>query len=114
MDVCPIDLAVSDDELLCISRERLLALTLAEMKALQAYFSSDRGDCRAAKNGLGALATDVEVEVLAQTWSEHCKHKIFNAEIEYTDERGERTRICSLFDTYIKGATGRSERSWEA
>ena len=106
IEVCAIDLAVADDELLRISRERLLALTLAEMKALQSYFSTDRVIAGRQKMGLGAPATDVEIEAIAQTWSEHCKHKIFNAEIEYTDERGERTRICSLFDTYIKGATG--------
>ena len=32
--------------------------------------------------------TDVELECLAQTWSEHCKHKTFNSAIEYTETRG--------------------------
>jgi phosphoribosylformylglycinamidine synthase len=112
-----IDLGVSDQELVRISRERLLALTLAEMKVLQAYFGSDQARARRQQAGLGNRATDVELEALAQTWSEHCKHKIFNAVIEYTDERGRKTVIDSLFDTCIKGATRSvrtklGERDW--
>jgi phosphoribosylformylglycinamidine synthase len=30
---------------------------------------------------------------LAQTWSEHCKHKIFNARIDYSEEDGKRRRL---------------------
>ncbi len=112
-----IDLNGSDEELVRISRERLLALSLAEMKVLQAYFA--REDVRAQRQqvGLGARATDVELEALAQTWSEHCKHKIFNAAIEYADERGQQTVINSLFDTYIRGATRKvrsklGDRDW--
>ena len=112
-----IDLAVSDEELVRISRERLLALSLAEMKVLQAYFAREDVRARRQQVGLGARATDVELEALAQTWSEHCKHKIFNAVIDYTDERGRQTVIDSLFDTYIKGATRSvrtelGERDW--
>lgn len=44
------------------------------------------------------------MECLAQTWSEHCKHKIFNSLIKYTD--GNKKKIIdSLFKTYIKGST---------
>ena len=32
--------------------------------------------------------TDVELEVIAQTWSEHCKHKIFASKIRYADQSG--------------------------
>ena len=39
-----------------------------------------------------------------QTWSEHCKHKIFNSRIDYTDGRN-KLKIDSLFKTYIKGST---------
>ncbi|MDF1554662.1 MAG: AIR synthase-related protein, partial [Deferrisomatales bacterium] len=51
--------------------------------------------------------TDVELECLAQTWSEHCKHKIFNATIHYDDGAGEVQVIESLFSTFIKGSTAR-------
>ena len=105
IQVCAIDLAVTDEELMRISKERLLALSLAEMKAIQSYFGSE--PVLAARRGFGLddRATDVEIEALAQTWSEHCKHKIFNADIEYTDEQGQRCVIHSLFDKYIRGAT---------
>ena len=49
--------------------------------------------------------TDVELESLAQTWSEHCKHKIFQSTIDYEDEHGSRTTIRSLFKSYIVRAT---------
>ena len=49
--------------------------------------------------------TDAELECLAQTWSEHCKHKIFNARIAYDDGEGRISEIDSLFSTYIKRST---------
>jgi phosphoribosylformylglycinamidine synthase len=99
-----VDLEVSDEDLVRISREGVLALTLEEMKAIQAYYRNDeflrlRGTC-----GLAREITDCELESLAQTWSEHCKHKIFNALIEYVDD-GKVTQIDSLFRTCVQGAT---------
>ncbi len=96
------DLEVSDEELLEISRKGTLALSLEEMKAIQAYFRKDK---KRAKLGLGSKPTDVELEILAQTWSEHCKHKIFDAEIDYDDGSGKRKKIVSLFKSYIKRST---------
>jgi phosphoribosylformylglycinamidine synthase len=61
-----------DDELLRISREGILSLDLAEMRAIQAYFRS-----------AGRDPTDGELETLAQTWSEHCSHKTFKARVRY-------------------------------
>jgi len=49
--------------------------------------------------GLGRHLTDVELEALAQTWSEHCKHKIFSGIIHYRDEQGVLTTVKSLFNT---------------
>ena len=100
-----INLRVGDEELVRLSSERTLALSLKEMKALQAYAEDPRVREDRKKVGLGENLTDCEVEALAQTWSEHCKHKIFNARIEYIDENGETQRIESLFDSYIKGST---------
>ena len=42
--------------------------------------------------------------MIAQTWSEHCKHKIFNATIRYR-EAGREEVIRSLFRTYIRATT---------
>ena len=44
--------------------------------------------------------TDVELEVIAQTWSEHCKHRIFGADIDH-EVNGEKEKVKSLFKTYI-------------
>lgn len=93
---------LSDSELEELSKKRLLALSLEEMRAIQ----SQRD-----------VWTDVEIEVIAQTWSEHCKHKIFNAEVTYRDRGpGERpeipNKIESLFRETISGTTQQIPRDW--
>jgi phosphoribosylformylglycinamidine synthase len=90
------------EQLLALSRENQWALSLSEMQVVQAHFG-DR------------LATDVEIEMIAQTWSEHCKHKIFQAEIEVMDEAGNIQRtVKGLFGTFIKGPTDElmQTKSW--
>jgi phosphoribosylformylglycinamidine synthase subunit PurSL len=105
----PVDINVRDIELEEISRTRLLALNLKEMQAIQAYFSRASVKQERAKRGLPPTPTDVELEIIAQTWSEHCKHKIFNAVIDYADHSATGTlkerRIQGLYKTYIQGAT---------
>lgn len=97
------DLEVSDDELMEISRKGILALSLDEMKAIQNYFRKAENR---AEYGLGKNPTDVELEVIAQTWSEHCKHKIFAAKVDYTDEEtGEKQEITSCYKTFIQKST---------
>ena len=91
-------------ELADLSSMRLLALSSEEMRAVQDYFSDDTTVRIRIEKGLSEAVTDVELEMIAQTWSEHCKHKIFNAEIEYV-EGGRKERIDSLFNTYIRGVT---------
>ncbi|MBI4082996.1 MAG: phosphoribosylformylglycinamidine synthase [Candidatus Lambdaproteobacteria bacterium] len=93
--------------LAALSQARLLALTAEELATIRAHFARPEVIAARATTGLGPEPTDVELEVLAQTWSEHCKHKIFNAEIAYTDEAGRREVVRSLFKTYIQGATAR-------
>jgi phosphoribosylformylglycinamidine synthase len=99
-----IDLNVSDQKLVEISKKGLLALNLTEMRAIRAYFEDPKVVEERKAVGLSAKPTDVELEMLAQTWSEHCKHKIMNATIEY-EENGQKETIHSLFKTYIKRAT---------
>jgi len=101
-----IDIFVEDDALLKLSKEMLLALDLREMKAIQAYYRKAEVRNERQKTGMPKLPTDCELEVLAQTWSEHCKHKEFNAQITYKDlVSGEERQIDSLFKTFIKGST---------
>lgn len=106
-EIREIDLNVSDDELLKISKEGMLALNLEEMKAIQAYVADPAVVAQRAQAGLGDKLTDAELEALAQTWSEHCKHKIFAARMEYEDGEGGRETIDSLFRNFIAETTRR-------
>lgn len=115
-----IELTGDDEALLRISREKLLALDLAEMRAIARAFERFGEDPRRRELGLGGFPTDVELECLAQTWSEHCKHKIFNATIDYHEPGRAAETIRSLFREYIRGSTeaiddglrARGEPSW--
>ena len=98
-----IDLEVPDEHLIEISDTGLLALNLIEMKAIQAHYRNPEVHKIRSSRGLPPNApTDVELECLAQSWSEHCKHKIFAAHIHHVDhETGEDSEIDSLFKTHI-------------
>jgi len=102
--------AVSAQGLLKISQEKLLALNLEEMKKIQAYYQNPAVIKARKKFGLDENTTDVELECLGQTWSEHCKHKIFNSKIDYTDG-SHQLKIDSLFKKYIKGSTARIRKA---
>ncbi|MBU0484863.1 MAG: phosphoribosylformylglycinamidine synthase [Proteobacteria bacterium] len=106
VQVKEINLDISDQELIRISKEGILALTLDEMKLIREYLVRPEVVAARKKVGLTEKITDVELEVLAQTWSEHCKHKIFAGDIDYEDwEKGKTSKINSLFDTYIRQPT---------
>lgn len=99
-----------------LSKERLLALNLSEMKAIQAYYSNPETQKLRQEQGL-SFTTDVELEVIAQTWSEHCKHKIFAAQIEYTDSSSQRVAsipslVDGLFKSAIVAATEKTKKPW--
>ncbi|MCP4535556.1 MAG: phosphoribosylformylglycinamidine synthase subunit PurL [Chloroflexi bacterium] len=106
---------VDDETLARMSVERVLFLSLPEMQAIRDHF------CR-----LGRDPSDVELETLAQTWSEHCQHKAFKASIHYVCQGGmsrflpggktipapyEET-IPGLLRAYIQAATERLEPDW--
>ncbi len=80
--------AMSDGELARLSRQGQLFLSLVEMRVIQAHFRS-----------LGRDPTDVELETVAQTWSEHCSHKTLAGRIHYRDENGEKTFENMLKET---------------
>lgn len=97
---------VNDEKLLELSKVMVLSLNLAEMQAIQQYYRDPQVQAQRRTAGISELPTDCEIEVLAQTWSEHCKHKEFDAIIHYTNcVTGEVKTIDSLFKTYIKAAT---------
>lgn len=65
------------DALLHLSKSGQLYLTLPEMQTIQQHFEK-----------LGRDPTDIELETVAQTWSEHCSHKTLAGRIAYADEHG--------------------------
>lgn len=94
---------LSDEALLQLSRSGQLALNLAEMRAVQAHFREQGRD-----------PTDVELETIAQTWSEHCSHKTLKGPIDFTDASGHTRRIKNLLKETIFGATQELRHRWGA
>ena len=108
------DMGVDVEKLLVINRERTWALSREELLRIKEYFSKPEVKAERKAAGLTGGATgptDVEMEALAQTWSEHCKHKIFNAAIEYNED-GRIEAIDSLFKTYVVGSTSKIRQSF--
>ena len=68
---------LSDEALAKLSRDAHLFLSLDEMKAIQAEYRT-----------LGREPREIELETLAQTWSEHCVHKTFKSTITYRTATG--------------------------
>lgn len=98
--------AMDDDALLRLSRENILALNLEEMRCIRDYYASPEVKAHRKAKNLPAAPTDAELECLAQTWSEHCKHKIFSSRISYENrENGTKAEINSLYKTFIQGST---------
>ena len=98
-------LDLSDDGLLNLSGERMLALDLAEMKKIRDYYSRPETVEARRRVGLSEKATDVELEHLGQAWSEHCKHKVFNADITYVEDGREERIPEGIFKRFIRTAT---------
>lgn len=94
-------LGASDKKLMEISRKGLLSLSLQEMKTIQDYFKN-----------VGRDPSDVELETIAQTWSEHCKHKTFSGVIEY-EEEGRGSRVYdNLLKSTVMRVTRELDYSW--
>lgn len=91
-----VNLEVSDEELTKIGKHGIanpdgtrrgpLALSLHAMHVIRDHFRK-----------LKRNPTDIELESLAQTWSEHCKHSIFADPLDEVKE--------GIYKRYIKGAT---------
>ncbi|MDH4469126.1 MAG: AIR synthase-related protein [Bacteriovoracaceae bacterium] len=87
-----------------ISDENHWALSTNELKVIKDFYHTPEIQAKRRSDGLPIDPTDIEMEVFAQTWSEHCKHKIFAAKIDYQDSIEEFT-VDGLFSTYIKAPT---------
>jgi phosphoribosylformylglycinamidine synthase len=115
-DVNIIKLDITNEELEKLSKDNCLALTLEEMLFIKKYYESIAED-RLSK-GFPIWPTDVELEVIAQTWSEHCKHKIFSSEIDYkegteVENKIGSQKINSLYKTFVKSSTKEIEKERE-
>lgn len=82
-------------QLQTLSSERTLSLTLVELETIQRHYRE-----------LGREPTDIELETIAQTWSEHCSHKTLTGRVTYTDENGTR-HFGNLLKETIFAATQR-------
>jgi len=100
-----VSLEMEDAALEKLSLDRCLALSVPEMHHIRRHYTQETVQQTRRAAGLPAAPTDVELEILAQSWSEHCKHKIFAADIDYTGPDGRHKKINSLYKTYIKRAT---------
>jgi phosphoribosylformylglycinamidine synthase len=89
-------LDATDEQLLEVSKELGLGLNLLEMRAVKRYFRKKRRN-----------ATDVELQTLGQTWSEHCFHKTFKCKIKFDGKK-----INSLFKTYIAKPVDEIKPGW--
>ncbi|WP_437205069.1 phosphoribosylformylglycinamidine synthase subunit PurL [Planctomicrobium sp. SH664] len=84
---------MDDAALMKLSKTGQLYLSLAEMQTIQKHFRE-----------LGREPTDIELETVAQTWSEHCSHKTLGGRIAYRDENGER-RFQNMLKETVFAAT---------
>ena len=103
IDVMVVDLlGAKDKKLQEISKSGQLFLNLNEMKAIQEHFKKEKRN-----------PTDVELETIAQTWSEHCGHKTFRGIIRYREGKRAKPKIIrSLFKTTIAAATIKLNKKW--
>ncbi len=91
---------LDEDGLTALSKERDLFLDLKEMQTIQSHY-----------RGLDREPTDVELETLAQTWSEHCVHKTLKSRVEM-DLDGEKITFGNLLKETVFKATQDLNRDW--
>ncbi|MHC4704095.1 MAG: phosphoribosylformylglycinamidine synthase subunit PurL, partial [Planctomycetota bacterium] len=94
--VCDLD----DDALVELSKEKDLFLNLVEMQTIQKYYRE-----------LGREPTDIELETLAQTWSEHCVHKTLKSSVDMLID-GERVHFDDVLKDTVFKATKQLDKDW--
>ncbi|MDA0282835.1 MAG: phosphoribosylformylglycinamidine synthase subunit PurL [Planctomycetota bacterium] len=81
------------------SKDGQLYLSLEEMRTIKQHFVE-----------LDRDPTDVELETVAQTWSEHCSHKTLAGRISYEDEQGTRQFQNMLKETIFAATVSIREK----
>lgn len=104
----------SDSELMRISRDRNLALQESDIPVIRRYFL--REDILADRIPMGlSLPTDVELEYISQSRSDHCNHNTFRGLFKYSDlSSGHKEVVNNLFKTCIETPTLKikDEKDW--
>jgi len=94
--ICDLD----DDGLLELSKAKDLFLDVKEMRTIQQYYKD-----------LGREPTDVELETLAQTWSEHCVHKTLKSSVDMSVD-GEQLHFENLLKETVFKSTQDLNKPW--
>ncbi len=91
---------LDDDGLVALSKDKDLFLNLVEMQTIQKYYRE-----------LGREPTDVELEAIAQTWSEHCVHKTLKSAVDMS-VNGEQIHFDNLLKDTVFKATKILNKEW--
>ncbi len=93
---------LSDQQLAKLSEDGDLFLNLVEMQAVRAYYRR-----------IGREPRDVELEMIAQTWSEHCVHKTFRSDVVVRDSSGQVVEeIPNLIKSTVFDSTRLLDKPW--
>ena len=84
---------LDDDALEQLSRTRCLALTVRELHGVRDHFAA-----------AGRDPFEIELETIAQTWSEHCCHKTLSSAVDHSGPAGE-SRYDNLLKETVFAAT---------
>jgi phosphoribosylformylglycinamidine synthase II len=91
---------LDDNGLMALSKKKDLFLNLVEMQTIQKYYQQ-----------LDRDPTDVELEAIAQTWSEHCVHKTLKSAVDMTID-GKQIHFGNLLKDTIFKATKQLNKQW--
>jgi phosphoribosylformylglycinamidine synthase len=91
---------LDDDGLIALSKEKDLFLNLVEMRTIQKYYQQ-----------LATEPTDVELEAIAQTWSEHCVHKTLKSSVDMSID-GKQVHFDNLLKDTVFKATKQLNKKW--
>jgi phosphoribosylformylglycinamidine synthase II len=91
---------LDDDGLMTLSRQKDLFLNLVEMQTIQKHYEE-----------LGREPTDVELESIAQTWSEHCVHKTLKSSVNMSVD-GQQIHFDNLLKETVFRATKELDKGW--
>jgi phosphoribosylformylglycinamidine synthase II len=91
---------LDDEGLMRVSKQMDLFLNAGEMQTIQSYFRQ-----------LGREPRDIELESLAQTWSEHCVHKTLKSRVEM-DFDGQTIHFENLLKETVFRGTQELAKPW--